>query len=731
MNAQQPANGDLAHPSELLRLTARLSPGEDGEHFTFCRICEAFCGMRAEVKEGRIVALGPDRNNPHSQGHVCVKGTRFADIVNDKDRVLHPLRRDPASGSFEPVSWDSALDDIADRTAEILRRDGPIALANYIGNPAAFGMGATLAIRPFFRSLGVTKMFAAATQDATARMVASQIVYGSVLRLPIPDLTRCDFLIAIGANMLVSHGSLLTAPRIREDLDAIAKRGRVLVIDPRRTETATRYDHLFVRPDTDAWLLAAMLNVLFDLELADAALLDERTSGWRKLQSSVSWVTPELAERYTGIVASTIVELTKEFAATERAAIYGRTGTCRGNHSTLVNVMIDALNIAAGKFAVAGGWVFGDAAIDMAAVRPGGFSIQQTRFGPSSNVGGNYSFSLLSEEILVPGEGQVKALFVTAGNIVVSSPGSIRTTQALQALDLFVALDLYVNETNKHADYVLPVATFLERDDVPLFGFPHMVRPFAQYTAAVVEPLGEARIEDDIFNDLAKRLHDRLRVEPRNSGYLRDTAFHCDAIGTVGGLLQQSNFAASKVPGGLDELRLAPHGIHLADTLECSNSWSKVLHPDGRIGLWHPLLEGEFERLAGTPPLEDGELRLFSQRTLQSINSWMHNLDRLVRSQTPTLLINPSDAGDRGIADGTDVEVCTAIGSMIVPARVTDEVVRGSVCYPHGWGHAGGWRRANATLGQNVNVLSDPSAGEALSASALFDGIRVSVTAVD
>lgn len=711
---------------------ATAATAADGLRPSFCRICEAFCGLQVDVRAGRAVKLLPDRDNPHSRGHVCIKGTSFLDIVYDEDRVTKPLRRDRRSGRFEAVSWDVVLDEIADRLAAILREHGTEALANYTGNPSAFSVGATLSIRPWFSHFGAWKMFAAATQDVSSRMLASFLLYGSALRLPIPDLPRCDLLIALGANMLVSHGSLLTAPRLREDLDAIAERGKVIIVDPRRTETAARYDHLFVSPDSDAWLLAAMLATIFEEGLAADAVLEARTLEWSALRDAVGVVSPERASVRCGIDPETIRTLARDFAATPRAAIYGRTGTCRGSHSTLVNLFICALNIVAGKFGVEGGWTFGDAAVDMAATRPGGYEVRDTRLGSMAYVGKNLPFSQLASEILTPGEGRVRALFVESGNILLSAPGSDRTAEALEALELFVSVDLYVNDTNRHADYILPGTTFLEREDVPMFGFPHMIRPYAQHSPAAIAPVGEAREDHNIFEDLGQRLHDRLVEAPGQSGYGRPSPPAFRPMQALDTLFRQSDAQVAgddgdSFPLTMDFLRRFPHGVMLRDGLSCSTSWDKILHPDGRIRLWHPMLDDEMARLLATPPRADDELLLFSRRDLRSINSWMHNSDRLVRSQAPRLLLHPADAARRGIGDGDMVTLASREASVNVPVTVSDDVVAGSVCYPHGWGHAGGWQRANAAPGININRLAPSAAGEPISASSLLDGIRVTV----
>lgn len=682
-----------------------------------------------------MTRIAPDRDNPHSHGHVCVKGTSALDIAYDPDRLLRPMRRVGGPGEFEPVSWDEAMTDIAGRLADIMRRGGADAVANYIGNPTAYSNGAQVSIRPFLAHFGIWKMFSAATQDATARMMASYLAYGSAFRFPIPDLDRCDFLLVIGANPLVSHGSALTAPRIREDLDAIAARGRVIVVDPRETETAQRYEHVPITPDTDIWMLAAMINTLFADDLVDLEAARAIATGVDELRERLAFVTPDLAERYCGVPAARIAQLARDFAMAPRAAAYSRVGLCRGSFSTLAVVLHDALNLLAGKFGAVGGSVFGDSPIDLTRVRPTGVETRETRFGPKAYVASNLHFSMLADEILTPGKGRVGAFLMESGNIVLSAPGGSRLEEALDALELFVAHDLYINETNRYAHYILPGATFLERADVPTIGLPHMVRPFAQYTDAVIPPQGETRNEHSIFNDLGRRLHDHLVADPGASLYQRECAPLFDPVSKIDGHMRDGGFEI-EVGGvrealSIDLLARHPHGLALAEGLTCTNSLSKVVTADGLVHLWNPILEPEVERLHAAAPPAPGELRLFSIRTLKSMNSWLHNVDKLVRSQRPALMIHPGDAAMCRLVDGARAQVSSAAGMIEVDVRVTASVARGAVCYPHGWGHRGGnWRRANGVEGANVNLLADPRAGDAISASSLLDGIVVEVTPV-
>src|SRR3954468_20131649 len=312
---------------------------------TFCRICEAHCGMVATVEDGRVTKLRPDPDHPLSAGYACPKGIAMTDVQNDPDRVLHPLRR-TASGDFERVSWDEALTDIAGRLKHVPRTS----VGWYMGNPGAFSYSHTLWVKGFLDALGSPHYYSAGSQDVNNRFAASALLYGTPLVVPIPDLQRTSFLFIVGANPMVSHGSVLTAPRVRDQLHDITRRGgRVVVVDPRRTETARQFEHVAVTPDTDAWRLLAMLHVIFEEGLADARFLDDQAEGGERLRAMAAPHTPESVAERTGVDADTIAQLARDFAAADGAAAYGRTGSCLGRFGTLVAFLLDALNAATGN----------------------------------------------------------------------------------------------------------------------------------------------------------------------------------------------------------------------------------------------------------------------------------------------------------------------------------------------------------------------------------------------
>lgn len=706
------------------------------ERTSFCRLCEAFCGTVIAVEDGRPVKLSPDRNNPHTQGHICVKGAAIVDIANDPDRVLRPLKRVGGPGEFIEVSWDEALDDIAARLKAIIDADGPEAVATYFGNPGAFSTDTFMSSQWFLQRIGSTKFYAAGSQDSTSRHLASWILYGVAFRNAIPDLPNCDLLIITGANPLVSHGGLLTAPRMRHDLDAIAERGRVIVIDPRRTETAKRYEHVAIQPDADAWMHAAMLRVMIDAKVVDEAFLAAHCTGWAELREAVCGVDLDEAAAATGIARAAIEQLALDFAAAPRAAMYGRVGLCRGRFSTIANLLLDAINIAGGKFGKVGGSTFGAFPLAEGAEPLSGYGEHRTRIGNLPVVAGLMPAAALPDDILEPGEGQVRAMMVIAGNPVLSAPGGERLERALESLALLFSVDLYVTETNRFAHYILPAATFLEKDDIPLIGLSHMVRPYIQYARAAVPPMGDAREEKAIFDDLVARMGLGSIAPTPGLRWLERQGMSITPLTLVELALRYGPLGKRRGEAALSFARLAemPHGTMLDLPLTYGGWADHIATEDRKLRLWHPIVAEEFARFAarGAEPAAEGTLKLFSQRKLKSMNSWMHNPEKLARSQEPALLVHPADAARHGLADGGRAHIANGHGAVEVSVEVTEDVVEGAVCYPHGWGHNGGWRHANTLPGANINLLLGlgPAAVEIVSGTTFIDGIPVTVTPI-
>jgi anaerobic selenocysteine-containing dehydrogenase len=726
---------------------ARFAAGKLGlrmtvtERVTFCRICEPLCGMVATVEDARLAQLRPDQDHPLSRGYACPKGIAMTGVQNDPDRVLHPLKRVGGPGEFERVGWDEALSDISSRLRRSINLHGPDSVAWYMGNPGAFSYSHTLWVKGFLDGLGTPHYYSAGSQDVNNRFAASALLYGSPLVLPIPDLKRTRFLFMVGANPLVSHGSVLSAPRIREQLNEIVDRGgRVVVVDPRRTETARQFEHLPIRPDADAWLLLAMLNVIFAEGLADRRFLSGSTSGAEALARWASEFTPERAEAHTGLSAEQVRETARAFAAAESAVAYGRTGSCLGRFGTLVAYLLDALNAVTGNIDSPGGAVFGrpPLSLDEIGERAGldTYGKIRSRLGGYPDVIGNLPATLLPKEITTPGKGQIRTFFVSAGNPVLSVPDGDALEEALGELDLMVSLDLYVNETNRHADYVLPSTTYLEREDIPVAFLGLFNTPFIQVTKAVVPPMGEARQEWEVIEDISKRIGiapyslGALRVLARLGLRLRpwtliDLLLRIGPKGDLFGL-RRSGLSLKKV-------ERHPHGIVLDEQLATGVLRKKVRHASHRVRLDDPEIGTEIERLASANGgSAEFPLRLIGMRELRSHNSWMHNAPLLMRGgRVHSLRMHPADALAAGLTDGDTARIESESGAVEVPVTVTDEMTPGTVALPHGWGHKGGWQLANDAGGANYNLLapSDPDGLERLAGMAHLSGIPVRVEA--
>jgi formate dehydrogenase len=711
------------------------------ERVTYCRVCEPLCGMVATVEDERLTKLRPDRDQPLSAGFACPKGIAMGDVQSDPDRVLHPLRR-RADDSFERVTWPEALDEIGERLDSIRDRHGGDAIGWYMGNPGAFSYSHPLWVKGFLDALGSPHSYTASSQDVSNRFAASHFLYGSPFIVPIPDLARTDLLLVVGANPLVSHGSVLSAPRVKDQLRAIpARGGRIVVVDPRRSETAREFEHLAIEPDTDAWLLLSLLQVIFAEGLEDRAAIERQATGSEALRELCAEWTPEATQARTGIAADTARSLARDLATAERAAVYGRTGSCLGRNGTLVSFLLDALNVVTGNLDREGGAMFGDPPIDFSRLADivgfGTYAKVRSRVGGLPEVLGSLPASLIAKEITTPGAGRIRAFFVSAGNPVLSVPNGDELEAAMAELELSVAIDLYVTETSRHCDFILPATTMYEREDFPLPFLALFNTPFIQMTEAVVEPRGEARQEWEIIEAISER----IGVVPSSSWPLRQ-------LGRIGVKLSPRRLVDLLLRtgprgdlfglrrGGLSigELKRNPHGIVLAEHLAPGVLATQIRNRSKRVRLDPPEIAAEAARLAarnGDHP--DFPLRLIGLRELRSHNSWMHNAPLLMRGgRTHAARINPDDAAALGIVDGEPCRISSPHGSIEIAALITDEIKAGTVAVPHGWGHRGGWEVANRAGGANVNLLASSDSGdlERLAGMAFLNGIPVRVEAV-
>ncbi len=699
---------------------------------TFCRICEVYCGLVAEVDDGRVLALRPDRDHPVSRGYACVKGLGLGALHDDPHRLDHPLKR--VGDVYQRISWDQAITEIGARVRTLVDAHGPRAVALYQGNPTFFSFQAVLMSSAFVEALGSPNVFASHSVDTNNKFHVSTAMYGLSLVHPVPDLDRMRFLMCLGTNPTVSQMSVLQVADATAALRGIVDRGgRVVMVDPRRSETVRKVgEHVPIRPGTDAYLLAAMLHVLTAELGADVDRVRAVASGVDEVLAVVAPWSPERATAVTGIPAETIRELATAYATAEGAALYMSTGVNMGPFGSVAYWLLQCLNLISGNLDRAGGLLVPEGAFDVlrlsAALGLGTFDEHRTTDGRWHRVAGAFPVAALADEITTDHPDRVRALFVTAGNPVHSVPdGSRRLVEAMRRLDLVVSIDLYRNETAALADYVLPATDMLERSDFTITHQVLQVVPHVQWTPAVVPPAHERREEWRTFADLA---------EASGTPLLGATA--ANALPRLNRLLRRLPGRPELTPDRLialllrwgrrtsmRELRRHPEGVLLPRSEPGTFLGRRVRTADGLVHLAPPELVADAARLGELEAelSRTDVLRLVGRRDRRSHNSWMHGNPRISQpAGGNTVLLHPQDAVERGIAEGDTIEVSSPTGSVRLPCSLTEDVARGVVVVPHGWGHAtSGHPRARSLPGANVNDVipggpahMDPVSGQAV-----------------
>jgi anaerobic selenocysteine-containing dehydrogenase len=706
---------------------------------TYCRICEPNCGLRLKVVDGRITEVSGDPDHPLSRGFICARGKAGLDVHRDPDRLDHPLRRDREQ--WDRVGWSEAIADIGARLRAVREKHGRHSVALYFGNPIAFDYPLSIYMPFAMSALRSRNIYSAGSQDCNNKFLASEKLFGSPLHHPVPDIDRIEFLIVLGSNPAVSQMSFLSLPRAIERLREISDRGgRVVFIDPRRTESArVTGEHLFIRPDTDAFLLLAMLHVIIAEDRYDRAAVAEHTTGLAELGRLAALFPPERAAAVTGIPAETIAALARDFAGAKNAGMYGSLGTNLGSFGTVCAWLIQAINAITGRLDRSGSMIFGDGILDMPRIykwQSRNQSGRRSRVGGHPAILGTMPGGILADEILQPGPDQIKALIVVSGNPLLTVPNPDRLAEAIGSLDLVVSLDLFRNETAALAHYVLPCTDMFERWDFAMTGAVFNPTRLANFTEAMVPPAAERR-------ETWQALHQILAAAgyPEwNHRLLGPLGRAADRIGSIFGLpeplsfparlLLRATIAASDVDW--ETLINSPHGLRLTPHRVGRFFSHRILTPDRKINLAPAEFIAERAALETffASEREYTGLKLIGQRQRRTHNSWLHNVESfMVREQTNRALVNPADAAVRGIADGDMVEVETEAGAIRLPAVITDDIMPGAVAVPHGWGHdrPSGLSVARRYPGVNVNALiaSGPETLEKLAGMARLTGVRV------
>jgi len=727
-------------------------------HHRTCSICEAMCGIVVEHRDGVVLSIKPNREDVLSRGHICPKAVALKDLHEDPDRLRQPMRR-TATG-WEPVTWAEAFDEIERRIAGIRARHGHDAVAIYAGNPTVHNLGAMLGIGDFIRAVRTRNLYSATSVDQLPHMVASHAMFGHQFMLPVPDVDRTQLFLCIGGNPVASGGSIMGAPGFEKRVEALrARGGRFIVADPRRTESAAIADeHLPVRPGTDVFLLLALLHEVFSTGRAATAHLGPHVGGLETLRDAVLAFDPALLAARTGLPQERLARLARELCDEPRALVYGRVGACTQEFGGLVLWLIYCLNAVTGHLDREGGMMFAEPAVDLTRAygSKGHYGRFRSRVRGLPEFGNELPVAALAEEMLTEGDGRIRALITFAGNPVLSTPNGRQLDRALGGLEFMVSVDLYLNETTRHAHLVLPPTSPLEHShyDIALSGF--AVRNVAKYSPALFAKPAGALHDHEILAELTQRLGSRpgyaraaARVKgliPRLLGpdrlldlMLRTGAYGAEYRGWVRvlaglpglGALRRQLALPDRRPVGLSlrMLAVAKHGVDLGPLQP--NLLRRLATRDGRVQLAPELHLRDLERAAATLQEPPPELLLIGRRHVRSNNSWLHNSQRLVKGKPRcTLLMHPDDAARRGVADGATVRLRSRVGEVQVAAELTTDVMPGVVSLPHGWGHDRKGIRlgvASRHAGVSINDVVDDQRIDALTGTAVLNGTPVEV----
>lgn len=731
-----------------------------------CPLCEAKCGIAIGVDRvaEQVVTIRGDEQDSFSRGYLCPKAYGLKGLHEDPDRLRHPVRR--VGDEWREIGWDEAFEVAAAGIRKIREEHGDGALATYVGNPNAHDMGSAVYLPALLRALGTRKRFSASSVDQLPKMLSSMAIFGGGLTVPIPDIDRTDRMMVLGGNPLASNGSLMTAPDLPGRLRRLRERGgRLVVIDPRRSETARIADeHHFIRPGSDAFFLFAMAHTLFEEDLTALGRLAAFTRGVEEVRTLAKDFAPEKVAGVTGIDAATTRRLAREHAAAERAACYGRIGTCTQEFGALSSWLVDVVNTLTGNLDRPGGVLFPRPATGPAEDVPRHRSkVPYGRWRSSvrdlPEAFGELPVAAFAEEIDAAGGERVRGLVTVAGNPVLSTANGARLAKALESLEFMLSVDIYVNETTRFADLILPPVSPIERSNYDVAFQSFSVRNVVKFSPRVLTPAEDERDQWEILAELAGRVNgvDAAAVDELVLNSVLATAVggpktSCpdvtperarELLGDQPGperildLLLRAGPYGDRFDAGRDgislkKLREAEHGLDMGPM---EPRLPGLLSTEsGAVELAPELLVADVPRLLGRlAELErDDRMLLVGRRHLRSNNSWMHNIRALAKGKDRcTLLVHPDDARELGLSDGGRARVRSRVGEVEAPVTVSEEMMPGVVSLPHGFGHdVEGARLGVASerqAGVCSNLLTDEEQIDVLSGNGVLNGIPVEV----
>lgn len=698
-------------------------------HHRVCHLCEAMCGLVIQTEGDKVTDVRGDKDDPLSRGHVCPKAVALQDIHEDPDRLRKPMKRiRTAPGEYQHVEieWSEALDLAADALASTIEKQGIDAIGAYFGNPSVHNYGMLTHQRNLFRHIRTRNRFSATSVDQLPHHLVSLWCFGHMLLHPIPDVDRTHYFLMLGANPLASNGSIWTVPDVRQRLKDLKSRGgKLVVVDPRRTETAElASEHLFIRPGSDAAFLLAMIHVLFRDDLVAPGPLGDFTDGLDEVAAAVSGLSPDWAAPLTGIEADDIVRIAHELAEAEAGICYGRMGVSTQAYGALCQWAIQVINVATGHLDKPGGSLFTRPAMDQVVnTNPGGFG----RFASRGRGLPEFNYELpaatMVDEIRTEGEGQIRLMFTGAGNPVLSTPNGRALDEALEELDFMISVDPALNETTRHADVILPPTSPLEHDHYDIAFHNLAIRNTARYSPAVFDKPEGAMHDWEIFSELGARVAARLNLEPMPT-YPPDRMV--DAALKSGPYGEHTDWQLS-----IDKLKAHPSGIDLGP-LEPSCP-ERLQTPNQRIQLAIPEVLADIERFVKDTDVAGDHYRLIGRRHVRDNNSWMHNHHRLMKGKPRCqLLMHPDDVAKEGWQSGMVVTIESRVGAIDAELAASDEMMPGVVSLPHGYGHGLAGTRgevASRHAGVSCNDITDEQFVDQLSGNAAVNGVSVRLSA--
>lgn len=744
-----------------------MKPDPERTALRICPLCEANCGLELSITGSIVTSVRGDKADVFSHGYICPKGVSLGDVDADPTRLSTPLIRN-SNGALVSATWDEAFALIRTRLGEVIKLSGPDSVGLFLGNPNVHSLSGAFMLPAFIKSLGTSQRFSASTVDQMPKQAASAMMYGTALSIALADIDRTDYFLVLGANPIVSNGSMLTAADFPGRLRALRKRGgRMVVVDPIRTRTAEFADeHLGIRPGSDALWLAAIAHVLIvegNPNFGPAAQWID-SDAVESLVSVLSAFTPEAVAAMTGIDAGVTRRISAELLAAPSAAVYGRMGTTTSGlcidgsvlpMGTVASWLIDVINISIGSLDKPGGVMFALPAAGGPSTEgtPGighGVSIpgrRRTRVRGLPSVLGEFPVSTLSEEIDTPDPesgAHIRAMFVIGGNPIVSTPDSLRLRAAFESLDFMVSVDPYLTATSSLANVVLPVSSPLTRSHYDVVFNNLAVRNQARYSPAVF-PVPQGQMDEaevlltlagiaigiNTGNEISAEAMDDILAATVAHQAVTDSASRLqgltveavlELVAPLRGVERVLDIRLRSSPAGLtlQEVVDAPHGIDLGPL---TPRLPEVLRtPSGRIEIAPPVLvetlasAASVLKVAAQDPVT-GSYLLVGRRQLRSNNSWMKDIVNLQGgSNMPTAQMHPLDAADLGRTDGETICVTSASGSLNIALAISDTVSRGCICIPHGWADF------------NVNVLVSVDHVDPLGGTAVLSGLPVTVS---